>query len=183
MTKKEKMMERNIPRPGELYKHFKDNLYQIITVASHTETGEKMVVYQALYGDFKTYVRPLDMFLSKVDKEKYKDVTSEYRFELFIPNKDNIEQYKKEDPITFTDENIRNNSGVNPILMEFLDADTYAEKLSILNKNRKQITDQILNDMAISLDVTVEEGDIDTRIDGFIFCLQTFIRFEDRRLR
>lgn len=63
------------------YRHFKGNLYKVIEIAKNTETNEMMVVYQALYGDYGIFVRPLDMFLSKVDKEKYPDATQEYRYE------------------------------------------------------------------------------------------------------
>lgn len=66
-----------------IYKHFKGDYYFVEDVAIHSETREKYVVYRPLYGDTKElYIRPYDMFLSEVDREKYPNVKQQYRFQF-----------------------------------------------------------------------------------------------------
>jgi len=72
---------------GKKYRHFKGNLYEVLCIAYDSESNNddvlrKLVVYKALYGDGKVWVRDYDMFNSLVDKEKYPEVTQKYRFEL-----------------------------------------------------------------------------------------------------
>ena len=172
-------MAERIPVSGEIYRHFKNKLYQIVTIATHSETGEKLVIYQALYGDFGVYARPLSMFTSEVDREKYPEVTQKYRFEL-------VEREKKED-VTGTQQNKSVPSDteeqVEPKLMEFLDADSFEEKYDILTSMRDIITDKMINNMAVVLDVVIPEGDLDDRYEQLKQCIRTRQRFESTRLR
>ena len=75
-------MEPRKPVIGGKYCHFKNKMYQLLAVAIHSENEEKYIVYQALYDDFRVYIRPYDMFLSEVDNVKYPEVIQKYRFEL-----------------------------------------------------------------------------------------------------
>lgn len=156
------MQQARRPRTGDIYRHFKNRNYEIITIAIHSETEEEMVVYKQLYGEFKTYVRPLSMFLSEVDHEKYPDVAQTYRFEW-------VSEEKEEEP--------------EEILMKFLDAKGSTEKYKILEEYEGVLTHRIINNMAISVDVVIEDGTIEERLSELIDCLHTKARFECTRLR
>ena len=81
-------MEEREVRPFTMWRHFKGARSFVITVAEDSETGEKLVVYRCMDNNGKTnhvdgiYARPLEMFLSEVDHEKYPDVKQKYRLEL-----------------------------------------------------------------------------------------------------
>ena len=66
---------------GFIFRHFKGDLYLLIDFAKHTETGEEMVVYKALYGDCGLYVRPYNMFVEEVPVGKENPTGQKYRFE------------------------------------------------------------------------------------------------------
>lgn len=200
-----------MPRPGDIYNHYKGNLYQIITIATHTETNVQMVVYQALYGDFKTYVRPLASFISEVDHIKYPEVVQKFRFELRKSIDSNInlsspgslkkivveeagaveEKVKpsneeQEAKFSYTEQDAEKKlpeGEVNMLLLKFLESDSYYKKLEIISSNRRHLNDRLINDMSVALDCTVEDGPLDDRIEGMINCLQALCRFENKRLR
>lgn len=165
------MSHKNYPMPGQRYRHFKGKLYQILTTGVHTETGEEMVVYQALYGDYQVYIRPLDMFMEPIDGEKYPDCVQTMRFELVYPNPETEE----EDTPTDCPEEKR---GVNPLLLQFLDADSYETKLKIFLEMRDSIDTVMLTDVAASLDISTGTGSLEEQYASVQYALHTLAKYE-----
>lgn len=183
-----------IPKNNEIYRHFKGNLYKVITLATHSETGEQMVVYQALYGDLAVYCRPLDMFVSEVDHEKYPEVTQRLRFEPVDglvsaePAADGKEAAKQPDASVTEEETAplstdaqEETVGVDPLILEFLDAETTAQKKNILTALHHRITDEMINTLAVVMDVVIEEGELEDRYYQLKTCLETKERYEIER--
>lgn len=189
----------NIPLPGQIYRHFKGNLYRIVTLAEHSETGEKLVVYQALYGDYAVYARPLSMFMERLDKEKYPDAAAEFRFELqneliAAPSDKATElaESGKQRKEAFKETQVQEAEAakeaheelnIDPLVLEFLDAGSYEERLNILSALHHRITDDMINTMAMAVDVEIEEGDVEERFEELRTCLLTFEKYECNRLR
>ena len=174
---------------GGFYRHFKDKLYQVKGTAIHSETKEKMVIYQGLYGSYEMYVRPYDMFLSEVDHIKYPDVVQKYRFELidiktgksleadYEENNQNMESEESE-KLEESEESEQDSK-----LIRFLDAYDYKEKLDILTSMRGELNDGLIDIMAESIEVAVPEGDITDRYNSLRKCLMAHTKYEGLRLR
>lgn len=195
-----------LPKAQQIYRHFKGKLYQIVTLAEHTETGEVLVIYQALYDEFKVYARPLAMFTGKVDKNKYPNVRQEYRFELYSGENRNeaakaaanaaetnsgaAEKALETDCLSGeegcadnTGKSISEETGIDPMVLEFLDAASCEKRLNILAALHHRITDDMIDTMAVAIDVKVEEGELEKRYEALRKSLLLFDKFECSRFR
>lgn len=204
-------MAQGNPLPGEKYLHFKNKLYQVIAVAKHSETMEPYVVYQALYGDFGVYIRPYDMFVSEVDHEKYPEVTQKYRFAYVdhtknetlrteraehkkIPVNQNVEQQENVPDVTaavstaeLQEQNMVQRKSdveeqINPWLLRFLDTDTMEEKYQIVCDIKNDITDRLIDDLAVAVDVVIPEGKLSDRYEQLKYCIRTRQKYEQTSL-
>ena len=193
-----------IPQAGEIYQHFKGKLYRIVTLAPHTETGEQLVIYQALYGEFQVFARPLSMFLEKVDAKKYPDAAGKDRF-MRIPmaeaaavpqpvpasSENPVEPrpaaMPSENPVESRPAAASSESPVEPQpdpgLLAFLDADSYEEKLEVFASLEGKVDLHMLNAIAASLDLELSEGSLEEQYDTLKSCLMTLERYECNRLR
>ena len=215
------------PRPQEIYRHFKGRLYQVLTLARHSETGEVLVVYQALYGDYAVFARPLSMFCSEVDAVKYPGVMQKERFQLWKGSEEAHALFAGESPVTGSRETrakqpeedrqtrgkqpeedrqtrAKQSDGMfsqkekpaepsvqateeevqlDPRLLRFLDANRMEEKMEILDSMQGDVTDEMIDIMAISLDTEIVSGEASERIAALRETIQMRLRFESSRLR
>ncbi len=188
-----------MPVSGEIYRHYKNNLYQIVTVAKDAATGEQLVVYQALFGDFGVFVESAARFFQQIDRRKYPDAVQERRFEKVerqtltraaetgdewteekTAAAENRQESREKAAVTETADGTET---VDKNLMAFLDADDFEEKYNILVSMRDSITDKLVNDMAVVLDVVIPEGNLADRYEALKQCVRTRQRYESMRLR
>ena len=231
-------MER-MPQPGDIYQHFKGNLYRVVTMAKHSETGEELVVYQALYGGFEVYARPLTLFMGKVDAARYPQSAGQDRFVLIplasgpvmaqgfdgaadravpqssdgaanqavlqatdgaanqaVPQaadggqQDLAAQRSGEAVLPAAgQQEKRAQSGeeeafvLDPLLASFLDAESYEEKLEVFRAMRSRADADMLNTVAVSLDLELPGGTLEEQYETLKNCLLTLERYECNRLR
>ncbi len=272
-------MER-IPAPGDLYRHFTDKIYQVIAAAVHAESGEPMIVYQEMSGDFGIFVMPLAQFEARIDKEKYPQASQQYLFEKIEraartyqkpemntdlhgnkPETNRTEMQRLQSETTGEQESgtddkrlhvqntaesrlrVQNTAEhrlsvqrpadskrmlsqetavaagggayyekrrrqmeereqrrgmfrkmerhetateelhANPSLLKFLEADTYEERFHVLNQIQDEITDRLIDDMAVVLDVVIPEGALSDRFQQLKDVILTRQKYEINRLR
>lgn len=201
-----------IPKPGEFYRDIENRLYQIITMAKHTETGEELVVYQALYGVYPIAAAPLLLFNRRVDETAHPRAEQEYWFEPvkflagkragnkdFLPEKE-PEEYFDEEGDTFEDvtfeelsedespqssvtESERNGSTAIEWLEKFLDAESYEKQLEVLAQMRGKVGKRELDSICLVLGIPAFLGDEDSQILNIKKHLETRMRYDNRRLR
>lgn len=165
------------PVAGEVYKHFKEKEYKIIAIAHHSETDEELVVYQALSGEGNICARPLDMFVSEVDHEKYPDVKQKYRFEKIADvSGDQSVTVEKEKPLF--------QMTAEEKMMAFFDEDDLEAKYQVLVAMREDVTDTMIDNMAVVMDIVIPDGDIQKRYEDLKRAIQMKQRYEQNmRLR
>ena len=185
-------MEYRIPKKGEIYRHFKGSLYEIVLIARDSETLEEKVVYKEVDGE-SAYVRSLPMFVSLVDKEKYPNVTQEFRFELVqeaCPSQmiqEAVALQRESQKETFVTEKEDAGEKVQIVdrdmIMEYLELDSVDNKLDYLIRAKDRITEPFVSVVAQSLEFVENEGELSERYEEILRYLRTVAKYESGRLR
>lgn len=182
------------PKPLEQYQHFKGGRYQVLCLAEKEDTGETLVIYQAMYGEGKIYARSLSSFTSSVDPAKYPAAVQRYRFLRVLPPEEDETASENsgetEDAVPVSQEQVSSEEEseeeallLDPAVEQFLDAERMEEKLDALTRARGRITDDMIDIMATSMGIEIEPGPIQERYEDLKGCLLTISRYELDRTR
>lgn len=194
-------MEQNMPIPGTRYFDREKRQYQLMIVADHSKTSEKMAVYQALFGEFGYFTEPLGIFMAEkiqVSSEIGRTGGSKWsrpavlQTEAANPVQDPIaktenQKLKTEDssvcqPVQPHHQTLEEEMA-NPILLEFLDAETLEEKYQVIKSLGNSITNRLIDDFAVVLDLVIPDGSLDSRYMQLLSSVRTMQKFETNRFR
>ncbi len=194
-------MEQNMPIPGTRYFDREERQYQLMLVADHSKTNEKMAVYQALFGGFEYFTEPLGIFMTEkteVSSEIGRTGGSKWsrpavlQTEAANPVQDPIaktenQKLKTEDssvcqPVQPHHQTLEEEMA-NPILLEFLDAETLEEKYQVIKSLGNSITNRLIDDFAVVLDLVIPDGSLDSRYMQLLSSVRTMQKFETNRFR
>lgn len=200
---------RQTPVAGQIYKHFKGNLYKVLAVAVHTESEEKLVVYQSVDNPDRVFARPLEMFMSDIDRFRYPLIRAKYRFTLVSEPEveNNGEETKEEETIKETpnedtkgedvkdeeteeqsddDSAVYKDNGelvIDPYVEGVLDEKEFSKKIEFFEMLRGKCTEDMLTTIAISLDIQLQEGSIEDKYSQILRTLKMHEKYETSRLR
>ena len=195
---------RQTPVAGQIYKHFKGNLYKVLAVAVHTESEEKLVVYQSVENPDRVFARPLEMFMSDIDRFRYPLIRAKYRFTLVsepeeetngeetkeeTPNEDTKEEDVKDEEIeeqSDDDSAVYKDNGelvIDPYVERVLDEKEFSKKIEFFEMLRGKCSEDMLTTIAISLDIQLQEGSIEDKYSQILRTLKMHEKYETSRLR
>lgn len=205
-------MERKKPTSGEFYRHFKGRLYQVKMLARDSETQDWSVVYQEMYPPFQCWVRGLQEFMEPVDREKYPDCSQNDRFERVEPEELNgceesdsregwngceerndreedgkdeffLKAIKSGQPERYLRDVMSNDQVAERGFLALLDAETFSEKRQIFMGLRNYLTPLLISNIAVALDIVLEDGNQEEQFESVLHCLEAFEHYEGGRLR
>lgn len=200
---------RQTPVAGQIYKHFKGNLYKVLAVAVHTESEEKLVVYQSVDNPDRVFARPLEMFMSDIDRFRYPLIRAKYRFTLVSEPEEetNGEETKEEETKEETlnedtrgedvkdeeteeqsddDSAVYKDNGelvIDPYVERVLDEKEFSKKIEFFEMLRGKCSEDMLTTIAISLDIQLQEGSIEDKYSQILRTLKMHEKYETSRLR
>lgn len=200
---------RQTPVAGQIYKHFKGNLYKVLAVAVHTESEEKLVVYQSVDNPDRVFARPLEMFMSDIDRFRYPLIRAKYRFTLVSEPEEetNGEETKEEETKEETlnedtrgedvkdeeteeqsddDSAVYKDNGelvIDPYVEGVLDEKEFSKKIEFFEMLRGKCSEDMLTTIAISLDIQLQEGSIEDKYSQILRTLKMHEKYETSRLR